>query len=157
MGLAVIVVVLSGCAPVALDGERARPTSAVDANRLIGECMIDRGWDVTIGEDFIAFNVPTEQEDAYQEAMTECGEGMFPNPETFSHQQWRTLHEQSLATRSCLEDIGFDFAPPPSLQTFKDTFGLWGPYSELLDSGAIRDAEVAGLEAKCPSPTFWGL
>ena len=144
---------LTAYGPVADDG---KPRSAFEANRMVADCLIMRGFDVTVGRDWIRYSGTDDADSArYNAATEECGQGLTPDPASFTDAQWTEIYQQSLTTRECLRERGYTFTEPPTLEQFKSSQGAWEPYTELVQAGQLPALQVAELQLTCPGPSFW--
>lgn len=155
--LVIAIPVLAGCSSKDDSVPVAQATSASDAAERRLACLQDRGWTVTLSEDnAIAASVPSDQLPIYQQDAEECGEGLLPDKNEFSSEQWSEAYAAANDTVDCLAVLGYEVDNRPSLQKFIDDSGDWSVYADLLDQGIISGSEVSKLENSCPQAEYWG-
>lgn len=142
---------LSGCAGEETPAPSSQATSASDAAERQSACLTERGWEVSIASDgAIQASVPDEQMDVYRQDIADCGEGLLPDPATFSDEQWSEMYAAVMDSADCLAEQGYEAADRPSLQLFIQIEGDWSPYSD------IDTYDFERLESLCPQAEYWG-
>ncbi len=126
--------------------------------RAFGECMREKGWDVTVREDGVAVDdtAPGQRAVAATDA-TECQEtlvavGISPDPNAPpSEEHVRAVYDAALEIYACLVDNGYPVPDIPSWESYLDTRlsgseeDRWSPTSaltELGDDASRREAHV---------------
>lgn len=132
-----------GASPTAswlADDATQQPVGSSEVARRVGQCLIDQGWDVTVGRDSVSSNTPPEQMDAYRAANDECyaiATADLPPPPTLSSELAAEEYAAQTLYRECLLQHGVDAPALPSYQQFEDS---------LLTGGEIYDGSwEAGL------------
>ena len=174
---AVVVGALSGCTVDAPEPDSTVPTetpgspgnladkppeqmSSVEAAQVVGQCLIDQGWDVQIGRTSTNHKGPPEQADLFQEALFESHESIFGHIESgpeYTDEFLERNHQAQIEARDCL--IGEGYSPPevPSLQRYKDNILIDGYAYSTFDEAWISSEDTSGIRDRCTDPLeTWG-
>lgn len=144
-------VLVAGCsASPAPTSPSARVLPHAEARRAVQQCMLDRGWEVTLSDDGgIGGFAPSGQEDRYEADLSECsGTVRERTYDEYSHEELRRIYESFAETRACQNGRGGPYPDPPSYQAWTESKGSWNPYSDLPDE--IGGQALLDLEASCP-------
>lgn len=162
-----VMVIAAACSPAESDQPGSGlldPTQAGgltdigEEYRAFGECMREKGWDVTVREDGVAVDdtAPGQRAVAATDA-TECQEtlvavGISPDPNAPpSEEHVRAVYDAALEIYACLVDNGYPVPAIPSWESYLDTRlsgseeDRWSPTSaltELDDDESRREAHV---------------
>lgn len=142
------------------DVEPIRTITPDEWGFVIGQCLIDRGFDVNIiAADHLNFQqVPASQQEALFEAQAEC-KALYPMDEKFTglldEEQLTRLYAYFVDTLvPCLEGQGYAGFDPPSLTTYMETYpidGGWHPYTDIIDEvDQLSPGAFASLNSVCP-------
>lgn len=114
------------------------------------DCYRDQGIAVSSGE-----NPSIEASPQLDAVIATCEELLGPMPESapITDDEFAQLYEQSLAAKTCLEDLGFSISEPPSLEEFIESYRQsfnggprpWLPHGEV-NSGSVDE--------QCPQPSL---
>jgi len=124
-----------------------------DPLRQVQDCMKDAGWDVEIAEDgSISTFVPTDQASEYEAASAKCWES-YPVKAfaDLTEAEQSNLYAKHVAVRDCVVALGIDVAPAPSFQSWVDSGGAWGGYSDVPQDVLLNQWDE--INTKCPQPT----
>lgn len=146
---------LSACASPPEVTQSIKPTSEQDAVQLLHQCLLDRGWPVSIeGNAVTSETIDNEQLPIYLKDSEECSEQTNPQHE-LSSEEWTKLYTMQLDEARCLEkEFGYPY-DPPSLQQYLDTAVTpeqWAPFAEMVNSGFPVPGGYADAAKKCPQP-----
>ncbi|WP_130485422.1 hypothetical protein [Microcella putealis] len=132
-------------------------TSERHAAELRAACLTERGWDVVVAPDnAVAAEIPADQMDVYVRDSEECGEGLAPDRQSFTTEQWGEWYALAIEAADCLADEGFAVDDRPSLQAFTDANGDWSPHIALFEAGLISSSQIENLRETCPQPIYYG-
>jgi hypothetical protein len=127
---------------------------------VIGQCLIERGFDVTIvAADHLNFqNIPASQQEALLIAQAEC-KALFPMDDRYTggldEEQLTRLYAYYVDTLvHCLEGQGYSGFNPPSFATYLESYpidGGWHPYTDIIDEvDQLGPGGFASLNWECP-------
>lgn len=118
------------------------------------DCMTDQGWPVKQGSDgSISVQLPSEQAEAYEEALTGCIDEVGGGPAELGEQPpefWSEWFEAEKQTADCLRRLGYDISEAPSLTVFTEGHlagNGWLPYAEVPD---VSQSIWQDLNKQCP-------
>ena len=144
--------VTAGCSGTSGEAAQPTPTKTVDdskVNSAMYDCLLDRGFAVTRGEDgTIQFTDPKdEQFSAYEQANRDChsslvSQGLLPGGSTDA---LRAEYAALTAWHKCLVTAGFPLADWPTEEVFVEADGDFN----VLD--ATAPVQVAEAEQACPA------
>ena len=134
-------------------------TYAAREMRATMTCLREAGWEVTYDPNTNTYggSVPPEQQDAHIAAQEACNaEFAAGNPlRPLTDADYRTLYQQELVTRACLEKEGIPpVGAPISEQQYVDDYKAgrvpsWQAY-KAVNLGTAE--AMVQLEKKCPQP-----
>ncbi len=126
-----------------------------EVNTLVVRCLQDNGVPARLippGDGFEIPMLPEPQATAADSLADACMEGLrIPPYQQYSAEELAVLYDELLETKACLEEHGYDIDPPPSKQTFVESYYTdpWNPYVSLPD---VSPAEWDKLQEDCPQP-----
>ncbi len=128
-----------------------KPTSEAQADERLAECLTEKGWSVSVAPTGgVGGELPNDQLDKYLEDLSACESATGITDEPFTDEQLTTLYEEYSKVKDCLTEAGYPVPETPSLQTFKDTYGVdgqtWDVYSE------VSKGDMGAALAACPQP-----
>jgi len=121
------------------------------------QCLVDRGFRITevrppqaewdLPEYVFEFDLPTAQA---MEVLDECGR-LNPTVQK-TDDELRVIYERWIKERTCLVELGYQPAEPPSLEKFLSDWrspnGPWMPI-DGVDTGSWTGAEYELAKSKC--------
>lgn len=114
------------------------------------DCLLDKGWPVELNSDGqIVAIVPEAQLDRYKQDDSDCLEEVGVDVDRdLTEQEWSFIYEAHVEGSECLEALGFEISPTPSIATFRESYGAdpWLPWAE------VPEAQVGSALASCPMP-----
>lgn len=122
-------------------------------------CMQEAGWTVrrSLYGGIESEEMSQDQQSAWQAAHEKCAESTGWNATNeLNESQRKELYRQEVATHECLTTLGIESNPPPSEQTYLDTFQTqewyfaFQPGFDQLDTGKLNQAILT-----CPPPTWF--
>ncbi|NOX23081.1 MAG: hypothetical protein GXP36_08330 [Actinobacteria bacterium] len=131
-----LLLVVAACSPADSDGSGSGlldptqgggiPDVGVEY-RAFGECMRDKGWEVTVGENSVSVDdtapgqdvVAAEDAADCQKMLVETGISLDPDVPP-SDEQVRAAYERTLEYRSCLVENGYPVSEVPSFEAYLD-------------------------------------
>lgn len=164
-GTALLLASITGCAasPDRSEGEDPPGQSLSPAADVVYQCLVDKGWDVTItwdgGIEARSSDVPDAQVGRYEEDSAKCWAVIDERVAAYTPAQIAEVYDMELATRECLIEQGLSVAEPPSEQTYIDTFHgeRWMAYGASdIDAVAGDQARWKEIATACPQPS-WSL
>lgn len=122
----------------------------LDATARYDRCMKEDGWAFRDGPAGAVFGFPEGQADAFAESERRCEvesgrEGLTAGA-PLTDDELERGHAALLASWQCMTGLGFNLAPPPSLQSFIDEDAIWTPYA------ALTPTEFDEAVESCPQP-----
>jgi len=135
-----VLLLVAACSPTGNgnEGERSVPglTDPVPSGRTVGvgaeyrafgECMREKGWEVTVGENSVSVDDTAPGQDVVAaEDAADCQKmlvetGISPDPDVPpSDEQVRAAYERTLEYRSCLVENGYPVSEVPSFEAYLD-------------------------------------
>jgi hypothetical protein len=117
--------------------------------------MNDQGWALELDGPtaFRMPDIPIAQQESMESDFDACTSGLrIPDVERPTAAEIGEFYDDLLATKACLESLGYSIEEPPTRETFSDQYatGPWHPYLSLPLS--LSAGELAAVEAKCPQP-----
>jgi len=97
-------------------------------------------------------DLPADQVDAYNEQYWQCQRSLgCPPSEPFDYSRLPELYEATVATKACLESLGYTISDPPSMEAWIESYdtGPWLPHSELPP---MSEEEWEKVNSECPQP-----
>jgi hypothetical protein len=160
-----MLVVLVGCAgsPPQAESTPVAATSAPKAQfaELMGGCMTDFGWDVTVTNDLSIYpsdvenGIPSGQMDQYSEDLHSClAKTGFDVPSDPTDSQLSALYEGEIDARECLIGEGYSIPEMPSEETFVSTYGTLDAWDVQSYITLPSQADYDKLYAACPLPAW---
>jgi hypothetical protein len=156
---------LSGCTLEA-STDASPPSTATSAPKtqfadLMGSCMRESGWDVTITADLSIFpsdvenGLPAGQLDQYSNDLHTClSETGFDAPSNPTDSQLEDLYEGDALARQCLIDEGHPIPEMPSKATYVSAYGTIDAWDVQEYVTLSSQAEYDKLYAICPLPAW---
>lgn len=168
---------LSGCGTTNEDGsDGAQKNPSPEANQnskaeitdieRVGNCMKDRGWDVTVDVREGSMEFPNgyheDQAEAVERDREACfdqfGDDNVPLSE-MSDEQWRDEYDTAVAVSECMVEHGHNVAEPPSFEVFKEGVlsgtSDWDPRADP-DNPDMSSEEHYSRYEDCPFSKFEG-
>lgn len=164
-GAVLLLASLAACASTSDPGEEAASsgTSQSPAANVVYQCLVDKGWDVTIswdgGIEANSNDIPDAQSDTYDQASTECWAVVEDRVAAYTPERIAEVYAMELATRECLIEQGLSVDEPPSEQAYIDTFHgeRWMAYmASDIDTVATDESRYKEIATACPQPS-WSL
>ncbi|QKJ19922.1 hypothetical protein [Microbacterium hominis] len=149
----------SRTASSAVGDEEQQHVGSSEVARRVGQCLIDQGWDVTIGRDSVSSNTPLAQMDAYRAANDECyaiATADLPPPPTLSPELAVEEYNAQMLYRQCLLQHGVDAPALPSYQQFEDALLTGGEIYDGSWEAGLSQGDPLRIECRDPLDT-WGL
>lgn len=153
---------VTGCAPQAPDrspldatGEVIEKIDHEDGLAARGRCLEDRGWSITYepGGGISMVSPPPEQEQAFNRDQYYC-DAAYPfaqqdqSPEERQVAWYEYLNETYVP---CVEELGFDVSPAPTLETFlAQGIESWVPNYEVGAQARAMGKAIAEVDEQCP-------
>lgn len=119
------------------------------------ECMENKGWtpEAQFGGGMNFGDVPPEQAERLQEDATLCsqdtGWGSF---DRFSAEQVSQLYDLEVEAHECFLEHDYASPPPPSRETYIDTFQTADQYYAF---GDLSPGPTVKIQSICPPPTWF--
>ncbi len=127
--------------------------------RAFGECMRDKGWDVTVREGSVSVDdtapgqraIAAEDAAVCQEMLVETGVSPDPSKPP-SEERVRAVYDETLEYRACLVENGYPVSEVPSFEAYLDARlngsedDGWNPLAlsgEPGDEAMAREAHIA--------------
>ncbi len=126
-----------------------------EVTALVVQCLQDHGIPARVipsGDGYELPPMPAEQAGMANVTADACEAGLhIPAYQRYSAEELAVLYEEMLATRDCLEELGYDLPAPPSKQAFVEGYYTdpWSPYASLP---AVSATEWDRLQVECPQP-----
>ncbi|MBK5283520.1 MAG: hypothetical protein JJE16_15735 [Nitrospiraceae bacterium] len=124
---------------------------------LLAVCLEEAGFIVSVsssGDGVYAPDVSGTQRDDLLEASKTCRErlGTLPIADLTDPAVVRTFYAALKETRSCLIELGYDIAEPPTFEVFQESLstGPWHPYHSL--PAEMGPSEWDMIQEACPQP-----
>ncbi|WP_232548057.1 hypothetical protein [Propioniciclava soli] len=122
-----------------------------DAGAIVQQCLLERGWEVTVSEDgSVDGFAPTGQELQYEADSNECWASAPAQP-TFDEspeEYRRQVYDAFVSTRACQLEHGAALPAAPSYEAWTEIKGQWNPSSDLPPD--MGNQQVLALERDCP-------
>lgn len=127
-----------------------------EVTSLLIDCANDNGILARVlppGDGYTLADVPLDQQRHAVAVMQACRAGLnLPDSEPLVGEMLEELYQQLLETMTCLEDMGYDVAPPQSLDSFVESYPRgesWHPYPSIPD---VTPPEWERINQACPQP-----
>ncbi len=140
-------------------GTSAAPVEITDGEwiRLVGECLIDRGYNVTINEDEASLESNIGEDPGAVEQYTQASEtceqslieqGRLPATGFADEEQAAAEYRRLRLMADCITQEGYAVPEAPSIDVFVETNGLgWHPYMGL---GNLSETDFTAINTSCP-------